>query len=427
MEAKDLVQQINDSVSGTIDAKLADVSENFKKDLDAKMADYDKTIEELKTKNTDLETKNKALGIVTHDRSDDDPTCGFKGLADFAQSVYKSGIPCAVMDKRLKTMVDKAAGTGLVEATGSDGGFLIPVQYRTELLQKAIEKADIMNRCTTIPMKTNSIKIPYIKDTTHASGTIHGGIRMYWEEELAEKTSSKPSIGQIDLVLHKIIGMCYASDEILQDSPISVEPLINMMFSDALAWTIDGVLIAGAGAGQPLGIKNSPCLVSVAKETNQIADTIVYDNVIKMYMRMAALSRKNAVWLANPDILHQLMTMSLAVGTGGSAVFLPSNGAASRPYDVLFGKPIIFSEHCDTLGDTGDIYFADFSQYLVGRKTGAKGGLKADTSIHLKFDYDQTAFRFVFRMDGQPWWVSALTPKNGSSTISPFIKLDERA
>ena len=40
---------------------------------------------------------------------------------------------------------------------------------------------------------------------------------------------------------------------------------------------------------------------------------------------------------------------------------------------------------------------------------------------------DETAFRFILRVDGQPLWNSAVTPANGTNTISPFISLATRA
>jgi len=90
----------------------------------------------------------------------------------------------------------------------------------------------------------------------------------------------------------------------------------------------------------------------------------------------------------------------------------------------LMGKPIIWSKHCSTLGTAGDIVLADWSQYLVGQKAGQGASGKYDTSIHLKFDADQTCFRFVFRIDGQPWWPSAFTPPQATNdTTSPFIAL----
>ena len=50
-----------------------------------------------------------------------------------------------------------------------------------------------------------------------------------------------------------------------------------------------------------------------------------------------------------------------------------------------------------------------------------KGGMQAASSIHVQFVTDETAFRFVLRLDGQPLWHSALTPYKGSDTLSPFV------
>jgi hypothetical protein len=52
-----------------------------------------------------------------------------------------------------------------------------------------------------------------------------------------------------------------------------------------------------------------------------------------------------------------------------------------------------------------------------------KGGIEAASSIHVQFVTDETAFRFVYRMDGQPIWDTPVTPFQGSDTVSPFVAL----
>jgi len=281
-----------------------------------------------------------------------------------------------------------------------------------------------MTRCMNIPMATNSVSIPYIKGVDRSGGYIHGAIKLYWIAEESAKSETKPKFGRVTLNLHELAGLAYTSNQILEDSPITLEPLLTACFSDAFAWTIDNILLNGTGAGQPLGVLNAPCLVTVTKETGQAADTIVFENIVKMESRLLPESEKNAIYLANKDTFPQLASMSIAVGTGGVPVYLPAGGASGLPYKTLMGRPLIFTEHCQKLGDKGDIYLVDFSQYLLGQKKGR--GIKTDTSIHLKFDYDQTAFRFTFRVDGQPWLPSAITPRYSSATLSPFITLAER-
>ena len=194
-------------------------------------------------------------------------------------------------------------------------------------------------------------------------------------------------------------------------------------FSEEFGFKVDDALINGNGAGQPLGILSSNCLVTVAKESGQAASTVVVENIVKMWARMWARSRQNAVWLINQDIEPQLYTMSLSVGTGGVPVYMPANGVSGSPYSTLFGRPVIPIEQCQTLGTKGDIYLADFSQYLIIDK----GGMDSATSIHVRFIYDETVYRFVLRIDGQPIWNSALTPYKGSSTLSPFVALATRS
>lgn len=145
-----------------------------------------------------------------------------------------------------------------------------------------------------------------------------------------------------------------------------------------------------------------------------------------MYARMPARNKVNAVWVANEDTFPQLATMTYPTGTSGQAVWMPAGGVSGKPYDSLMGKPLLWSEHSPKLGDAGDIAFLDWTQYLLGQKRGAGSGIQTASSMHFKFDTDEMAFRFVFRVDGQPWWPSYLTPRKSSSTISPYLKIAAR-
>ena len=178
----------------------------------------------------------------------------------------------------------------------------------------------------------------------------------------------------------------------------------------------------GLGGGQPLGIMGHASLITQAAEAGQAAATIVYENIVNMYSRRWPDCTRRMVWFINQDIEPQLMAMNAAVGAGGQMVWMPPGGLSGAPYGTLMGKPVISSEHTATLGTTGDICLFDPSQYLMIDK----GGIQSDSSIHVAFLTDQTAFRFVFRVDGQPLWNNVMTPANSLITQSPFIVLDNR-
>jgi HK97 family phage major capsid protein len=333
----------------------------------------------------------------------------YKSFGEFAKSVVATDK--GQSDTRLKV---------LGEGIGDQGGFLVPEEFRAQLLSLALEDAVVRPRSFVLPMTSSTMRVPSIRDTSHAS-TAFGGVRGYWTAESSSYTASEPTFASLALTAKKLTGYTTASDELLADSAISLEALLIRLFSEAIAFFEDDAFINGVGSGQPVGLLNADALVTVAKETGQAASTIVYENLINMWSRLHPRSKANAVWIVHPDTFPQLAQMSLNVGTGGSPMWI-ANAAGGAP-NSLFGRPIIESEKCQTLGTAGDIYLADLSYYVIGdRQT-----LTMASSSHVRFQNGEVAWRLTSRLDGRPWIDSALTPRNGSNTVSPFVNLATRS
>ena len=362
-------------------------------------------------------SKGKGHGITIRDKDK------FASFGEQMSAIMVAGSPGGSTDPRLRI---QSAATGLGETVSSDGGFLVQTDFSNELLKQVFETGILASRCRKIQISGNSngIKIPGVDETSRAS-TRSGGVLAYWKDEAAAKTASKPKFRMIELSLKKLIGLCYATDELLSDST-ALEGYIKQAFIDEFGFQIDDAIINGTGAGMPLGVLNSGSLVSVGAEVGQAASTVIAENVINMYSRIFATSRPNAVWLINQNIEPQLFTMSLAVGTGGVPIYMPAGGLSGQPYGTLFGRPVIAIEQAATLGTVGDIMFGDFGNGYV---LAEKGGIQSDMSIHVQFLYDESVFRFVLRVDGQPVRASALTPYKGgaSYTQSHFIALATRS
>lgn len=303
----------------------------------------------------------------------------------------------------------------------SEGGFLVPEEFRSELLRVALESAVVRPRARVIPMTAARIKFPVVDVTSRAS-SVYGGVIGYWTEEGAALTASSATFGAITLDAQKLTGYCEVPNELLMDSAVSVSAFIDQTFPEALAWFEDIAFLRGTGVGEPLGVLNAgnSALVQVSKETGQASSTIVWENLVKMYARMFPQSLGSAVWVAHPSTFPELATMALSVGTGGSAVWL-ANGVEGPPMSIL-GRPVIFTEKAQALGTAGDINLIDFSYYLVGDRQ----AITATTSEHFKFSSDTTAYRIIERVDGRPWIKSAITPNKGSDTLSPFVYLQTR-
>jgi HK97 family phage major capsid protein len=344
----------------------------------------------------------------------------FLTFGEQLQAVANAGSDRRIIDPRLKTR----AISGMGETVSSDGGFLVQQDFATEIIKQVFETGKLASRIQQINLgdDKNGLKINGIDESTRATGSRWGGIRMYWLEEAGTKTKSKPKFRQIELSLKKLIGLCYATDELLADAA-ALESVVRQAFENELGFMMDDAIINGTGAGQPLGVMNAACMVQQNKETGQAATTIVHENIVKMWSRLIADSRPNAVWLINQDCEPQLHTMGLAVGTGGVPSYLPPGGLTASPYASLMGRPVIPMEQCQTLGTNGDIILGDFSKYLGI----TKGGVKTDVSIHVRFVNDESVFRWVFRFDGQPVLHKAITPYKGNNTLSHFVKLQTRS
>lgn len=378
-----------------------------------------KTTAELENRGADGRPERKVPA-----QARDNARHNFANLGEFAMGVRMLGSGNHENETVKKLM--NAATTYGNEGSGVDGGFLVPPEFSRQLWQKVEAEENLMDRCSQLTPSGNSMSIP--KDETTPWGT--AGIRVYWEGEASQMTQSKAAFEMATFRLYKLTALVPASDELIEDAT-GYESFIMAKVPGIMSATINDKIVSGNGAGQPLGILSSPSLVSVAKQTSQPADTVWHKNIAKMWSRMYAPWRRNSIWLINQDIEPSLMGMAFQAagsssdlpGTSAVPAYLPPNGLSQSPYGTLMGRPVVPVQAAKTVGDQGDIILVDLKQYWVLRKA---SGLKTDTSIHLYFDQNVTAFRFVFRMNGQPAWSSAISPQNGSNTLSWAVVLDAR-
>lgn len=400
------------------EAKAAQAEADAKAALEAEIQ---KRVAEEVAKAQITEKAPKAT-IEVHEKIDDDPKHGFKHAGEFLKAVVEEGIPGKSLDTRL--LVGMKAPSQMNVTVPAEGGFLVPEAFSSDIMKNTYEVSQVVGRARQIPMVSESLSIPTIAETSRVDGSRQGGVRAYWKAEAAQYTGSKPGLGEVKLTLNKLTGLTYFTDELDKFAAVGMETFLMPLFAEEFAFKLDDGFINGLGAGMPLGILKSPALVSVTKENAQLADTLVTENVVKMWSRLPSRNRANAVWFINQDVEPQLLTMSVALGTAGAMTYLPPGGLSGVPYGTLLGRPVVPIEQCATLGDQGDIILADMSAYLYGYSS---TGIEGATSIHLRFDYGETAMRWTLFADGQPWQQSAITPYKGAATQSPYITLDARA
>lgn len=358
-----------------------------------------------------------ALGVQVDENVAADPKRGFKSYGDFAQTVRAAARPGVQPDQRL--LIGAAAPTTFGnESNGADGGFLVPPEFARDIWTLSLAGDETFLPMTdNVPVEGNSMTFP--KDETTPWGT--DGIRAYWQAEAAAATATKPVLGNSTQRLHKLMALVPVTDELLGDTS-ALAGYLPRKTGDSIRWKTNEAFVRGTGDGQPLGFLNSGALVSVAKETGQAAGTLNVQNIAKMFSRMLPSALARSVWLINSDVLPQLLTMTL----GNYPIYTPpQTGVVNAPAGLLFGRPIIITQHSDTVGSVGDIMFVDWKHYRTITKS--NGGIETATSMHLYFDAAATAFRALFRVDGAPALTKPITQAKGSNNLSPFVALAARA
>ncbi|MCP4536252.1 MAG: phage major capsid protein [Chloroflexi bacterium] len=313
--------------------------------------------------------------------------------------------------------------SGMSELVPADGGLLVGTDYSQTIMERVYSTGQLLQRVMMLPISggSNSMSIPKVSETSRANGSRLGGVQAYWASEGKEKTGSKPKFETANLKLNKVIGLVYATDELLDDAS-ALSAWIMSRLPDELRFVVENSIINGTGGGQPVGILNSGAVISQDAVVGQTAATIVSQNVINMYSRRWG-NPGDYIWLTSQSSEPQLMQMSLAVGTGGQLTYMPPGGMSGSPYGNIFGRPVVPVEYCPAVGTVGDLMFVNPREYVMIEK----GGIQSASSIHVRFIYDEQVFRFVWRVDGQPLWSSALTPFNGGDTQSPYVALATRS
>lgn len=311
---------------------------------------------------------------------------------------------------------------GMSEGAGSDGGYAVMPEFAAGIIDRVYDN-DLLSRTDAYSVTGNNLTFLANAETSRATGSRHGGLQGYWMAEAGSITKSKPTLREVSLKLVKLGVVVYLTQELIDDNGYALEQYVTRKAAEEFNFMIGDSLFNGTGVGQPLGMLNAPSLVSVAKESGQLAATLAAENIVKMYSRFYAPNLPNARWYHNQDIGPQLDLMTLGIGAAGVAVYLPPNGLSDAPYGLLRGKPLNPTEFNSTLGTQGDVVLADLGQML----SISKGGINQAVSMHLEFLTDQMALRFTMRMNARPWENAPITPYKGSNTQSSFVTLDTRS
>jgi len=377
----------------------------------------------------DAQTANGLRIEVKPPNSLQDPKKGFKTPREFLRTVIAAGSGYG-LDERLRSLRqdDGMSSLGRQLAAGSDegrgssdsaGGFLVPEGFTPDLLMVSPEDDPMAGRVTSLPMARPIVKIPARTDKDHRT-SVSGGLTVTRKPETVLGTGSQMTLEQVTVEAFTLFGLSYASEELLTDSVISFIAILEKGFRDQFAYQLINERINGTGAGEYMGVLQSPALIAVAKQGGQAAGTLLLENLVAMRAQCWGYSK--SIWIVNHDVGPQLALLNQAVGVAGVGMIWQPSAREGYP-DMLLGRPLFFSEYAQALGSQGDVLLVNWSEYLEG----VYQPLDSAESLHVRFLNHERAFKWFQRCGATPWWRTDLTPKNSTKHLSPYVTLAARA
>lgn len=367
------------------------------------------------------------------------PASKFANFGEFLQKVKEAETTHRVDDRLLEF---KNSATGMNETTSAEGGYLVPPEYADGVIDLVKTESVLYPQARKVTISSNRLIENYISESSRvdpSTGSRHGGVLAYWKAEAAQYSAVKAAIGERTTNVEKLTAYVPVTEELLQDAP-AIEGILNNLVAKEFAFKVDDMIINGAGSSNvPMGIlaSGNNALVTVTKESGQTAATVNFANIIKMRNALIEQCRAKAKWYINQDVEMELIKLVLQTGsiasTGASAVediagtfgvpVYTYAGQYGNKDGMLFGIPVKPIEQCAALGSKGDIILADMSQFLIVER----GGMTRQSSMHIRFDYDETVFKYTWRLGGRPDWPSTVTAYKGSTARSPYVCLAARA
>lgn len=238
----------------------------------------------------------------------------------------------------------------LQEGVDTDGGYLVPEEYDSRLIQGLSEANIFRGLATTIT--TGGERKINIAATTPAAA---------WIEEGGALSFGDATFEQILLDAHKLHVAIKVTEELLYDNAFHLENYIIAQFAKALGNAEEDAFLNGDGIGKPLGIFAETGGGEIGVTTAS-ATAITADEIINLVYSLKRPYRRSAKFIMNDQTISVLRKLK-----DGNQAFLWQPSMKEGEADRLFGYPVLTSPYVPII-EAGKpvVAFGDFSYYNIG-------------------------------------------------------------
>jgi len=263
-----------------------------------------------------------------------------------ASDEYKNG-----MLQALRTNFRQVSNI-LQEGVDADGGYLVPEEYDSRLIDVLTEE-NIMRSLGHTITTSGEHKIN-IAATKPAAA---------WIEEGGALQFSDATFSQILLDAHKLHVAIKVTEELLYDNAFGLENYIIDQFGKALANAEEDAFLNGDGSGKPTGLFATAGGGTVA---GTLSAAIKSDDILDLVYALKRPYRKNASFIMNDKTLAQLRKLK---DNTGNYIWNPSVQAGVP--DTILNRPYKTSSYVPEIkAGNKCMAFGDFSYYWVADRQG---------------------------------------------------------
>lgn len=254
-----------------------------------------------------------------------------------ASDEYKNG-----MLQALRTNFRQVSNI-LQEGVDADGGYLVPEEYDSRLIDVLTEE-NIMRSLGHTITTSGEHKIN-IAATKPAAA---------WIEEGDALQFSDATFSQILLDAHKLHVAIKVTEELLYDNAFGLENYIIDQFGKALANAEEDAFLNGTGVGQPLGLFAKTGGGTTAET---LTAALKADDILNLIYALKRPYRKNASFIINDKNLAVIRKLK---DNNGAYMWQPSYQAGEP--DKILGYDV----HTSAYAPEDAIAFGDYSYYNIG-------------------------------------------------------------
>ena len=154
---------------------------------------------------------------------------------------------------------------------------------------------------------------------------------------------------------HKLAGITLLQNDFLQDSAFDIEGYLTNEFARSFGKKEEWAFLNGDGVSQPYGILH-PTNGAEIGVTASAADSISFDEVIRLFFSLKSEYRNHAVWVMNDETAIALRKLK---DVSGNYLWRNSD-------DTILGKTVLISNFMPSLASGNKaIAFGDFSYYWI--------------------------------------------------------------